>query len=65
MFRSIIHTSIKFSFLLVDLILVIIMIKVYLDLSKTNSAKNNPILNILSVLFIITTFLEVNQIDKY
>lgn len=61
----IIHTLIKFSFLLVDLVLVILMIKVYLNSKKTNSNKDNPTLNILVILFAITTFLAMNQIDKY
>lgn len=61
----IIYTLMKFSFLLVDLLLFIIMTKAHYKAKKTNNHEDKIKLNRLIVLFGITSFLAMNQLDKY
>lgn len=64
MFSHIIYTVIKLSFSLVSIILGIVIVKLYFDLKKTNSHKNNPRLNILIISWSIITILALSQLEK-
>lgn len=64
MFSHIIYTAIKLSFSLVSIILGIVIVKIYFDLKKTNSHKNNQRLNILIISWSIITVLALSQLEK-